>query len=579
MIDLKYSEMLSLNNKLKNNLDSSPYSITVLSNIVVHQIREILEYLLRSEGINAIIELGDYDNIVQDSPKYKNSNAIIMFWELSNIISGLQYKIELLNNERLDEILEKTKTEINLVVKNLKNTPLILINKFTSLQFSSSNITANNLDVLADELNQYLEANVPSNARLIDLNRIIASIGISNCLDWRYYYSSKALYTVEFFKAYGEYVRPFILSATGKAKKALIFDCDDTLWKGILGEDGFDNIEMSTTTKDGTIFAEIQSLALTLHKKGVLLGLCSKNNHGDVKEVIVTHPDMQLRDRHFAIKKINWSDKVTNLKAIAQDLKLGLDSLVFVDNSLFEVNLIREKLPEVTVLQVPERLYEYPKTLRKSMTLFYNLSFAEEDSKKGEIYKQQAKRDTSKKEFADVEDYLASLELKLTIFEDNESIIPRIAQMSQKTNQFNLTTKRYTEVDIKKFTDDVYADVYAFSVSDKFGESGITGLSIISLNESVGAAAEIDTLLMSCRIIGRNIEFVFMDCLIRKMKTRNIKVLKAKYIKTPKNIQVENFFDRCAFDLIDEDASVRNYSLTINAYVPFNTNYIEVING
>ena len=143
MIDLKYSEMLSLNNKLKNNLDSSPYSITVLSNIVVHQIREILEYLLRSEGINAIIELGDYDNIVQDSPKYKDSNAIIMFWELSNIISGLQYKIELLNNERLDEILEKTKTEINLVVKNLKNTPLILINKFTSLSFSSLNLRKN----------------------------------------------------------------------------------------------------------------------------------------------------------------------------------------------------------------------------------------------------------------------------------------------------------------------------------------------------------------------------------------------------------------------------------------------------
>jgi FkbH-like protein len=394
----------------------------------------------------------------------------------------------------------------------------------------------------------------------------------------RYYYSSKALYTIDFFKAYAEYVKPFIISANGKAKKALIFDCDNTLWKGILGEDGFDNIEMSTHTKDGNIFAEIQSMALAINKQGILIGLCSKNNPGDVDEVIQSHPDMQLRDEHITINKSNWSNKVTNLKEIATELNIGLDSLVFVDDSSFEVNLISEQLPEITVLQVPERLYEYPKMLRGNLELFYNLSLTAEDQNKIKMYKQQVKRESIKKEFTDIEDYLASLELKMTIFEDDESIIPRMSQMTQKTNQFNLTTKRYTEGDVRNFIDDLDSNVYAFSVADKFGDSGVTGLCIVSAN-SKNESAEIDTLLMSCRIIGRNIEYAFMDHVIGKTKEKKISVMKAKYIKTRKNEQVKEFYDKCSFDLVDQNESVREYSLETKNYETKNLNYIEVING
>ena len=482
MMELKYSEVLRLNKELGNNLKSSSYDITVLSNIIIHQSKEILEYLLRGKGINANVKFGDYDNIVQDSKKYQDSNAVIIFWELCNIIEGFQYKVELLNNNQLEEIFEKTKSEIDLVLKNLEKISLVLINKFTFLHFCSFNIRKNNLEELADQLNQYLENRIPTNVRLVDLGKVIANTGIDNSLDLRYYYSSKALYTVDFYRKYSEYVKPYMMSANGKSKKALIFDCDNTLWKGILGEDGFENIEMSSITKDGAVYAEIQALALTLSKQGILIGLCSKNNSADVDEVIKSHPDMQLRVEHITINKSNWSDKVTNLKEIAQELNIGLDSLVFVDDSSFEVNLIKEQLPEVKVLQVPERLYEYPKMLRENRSLFYNLSFTPEDKKKIKMYKQQVKRETVKKEFSDIEDYLASLELKMTIFEDDESIIPRMSQMTQKTNQFNLTTKRYTEGDILKFINESNSDVYAFSVSDKFGNSGITGLSILTLN-------------------------------------------------------------------------------------------------
>jgi len=575
---LKYSEILKLNKKLGSNFKSNSYNITVLSNIIVSQNKEFLEYSLRTEGINANVVLGDYDNIVQDSHKYKESNAIIIFWEHCNIIDGLQYKIELYEEGQFSELLEKTKSEIDLVLKNLEKTSLVLINKFTSLCFSHYKIRKNKLDELESQLNHHLEEKISANVRLVDIEKVIASVGVSNSLDMRFYYSSKALYTIDFFKAYAEYVNPFIMSANGKAKKALIFDCDNTLWKGILGEDGFDNIEMSTHTKDGNIFAEIQSMALAINKQGILIGLCSKNNPGDVDEVIKSHPDMQLRDEHITINKSNWSNKVSNLKEIAQELNIGLDSLVFIDDSTFEINLIRDQLPEITVLKVPERLYAYPKMLRENLGLFYNLSLTVEDQNKIKMYKQQVKRESIKTNFNDIEDYLSSLGLTMTIFENDESIIPRMSQMTQKTNQFNLTTKRYTEVDIQNFIKDSNSNVYAFSLSDNFGKNGITGLSIITVDNK-SKSANIDSLLMSCRIIGRNVEYAFIDFIVNIMKERSMLVINAKYIKTRKNEQVKEFYDKCLFDLVEENESVREYSLETKYYETKNLNYIEIING
>ena len=244
---IRYTEIIKLNKELGDKLEFRPYGITVLSNIIVNQSKEILEYVFRNEGVNAKVTFGDYDNIVQESQKYKNSNTVIIFWELCNIIDGFQYKVELLNKNQFDEIFEKTKSEIDLVLKNLEKTSLVIFNTFTSLSFS--NIEKNKLDRLSIKLNRYLEEKKSANVKMVDIDNIIASVGIANSIDFRYYYSSKALYTVDFFKAYAEFVKPLIMAANGKSKKALIFDCDDTLWKGILGEDGFDNIEMSSNTK------------------------------------------------------------------------------------------------------------------------------------------------------------------------------------------------------------------------------------------------------------------------------------------------------------------------------------------
>jgi len=576
--NLKYFEILKINTKLGSNMNSNSYNISVLSNITINQIKEILEYVLRNENINANVRIGDYDNIVQDSIKYENSNVVIIFWELSNVIDGLQYKIELFDNEQFKVILKKIKSEIDLVLKNLNKTSLVLFNKFTSMPFSSLNLRKSNFEKFADQLNKYLEDKIFENIILIDLDKVIAEVNVSRSFDFRYYYSSKALYTIEFFKTYTEHIKPSIMSANGKSKKALIFDCDNTLWKGILGEDGFDKIEMSPRTKNGSIFSEIQSIALALNKQGILIGLCSKNNPKDIDEVINSHPDMKLREEHIAINKSNWADKITNLRQIAKELNIGLDSLVFIDDSSFEVNLIKGQLPEITVLQVPERLHEYPKMLRENIGLFYNLSFTKEDKKKIKMYKQQIYRESAKKKFSDIEEYLASLELKLTIFEDDESIIPRMSQMSQKTNQFNLTTKRYTEIDIRNFVISGDSKVFSFSVSDKFGDSGVTGLCIINFDKK-NQTANIDTFLISCRIIGRNIEYAFMDYLVNFLKNNKVKNVIAKYVKTHKNEQVKDFYDKCSFSLIKSNNGIKDYKLFVDEYKPKKVKYVEVNNG
>ena len=564
---MKYSEIIKKNKLLEQNPNKNSYEIVVFSNIMVHQLKDIEEYSLRSSGINANITLGDYDNILQDSLQYKNSNAIIIFWELYNLIDGLQYRIELLSNEDYQDLISKTKTEIKMVFDNLKNIPLVIINKFSTIIFEQNNLNTTRLEELALILNSYVSSIQPTNMTIIDIDKIIANVSINNSIDLRHYYSSKTLYSIAFYKEYTKYIKPIFQAVNGKTKKALIFDCDNTLWKGILGEDGFDKIK---------IFTEIQYLAVALAKQGVIIGLCSKNNPEDVDDVLENHKDMILKDNDIVIKKVNWTDKATNLQAIAKELNIGLDSFVFVDDSNFEVNLIKEKLPMVEVVQVPHKEHEYSLLLREVRNLFYNPTQTYEDLKKVAMYKAQVQRVQEEENIGNIEDYLKSLELNITVYKDDIAHLQRVSQMTQKTNQFNLTTKRYTENDIKSFIESSDKMVVAIGVNDKFGDNGIVGLVIIDLLDKY---AVIDTLLMSCRVLGRNIEYKLMDIIIDNIKRKNINIIKAEYIPTYKNKQVEELFEKYGFGLLEKSDESKQYQLDVNDYTYTETNYIKVTDG
>lgn len=576
---MKYNEIIKKNSNLDTFTTDKKYSVCVLSNVVMSQIQDVLEYFIREKSIPGKVSFGEYDNIVQESFKVSDYNLTIIFWEISNYIDGFHYQVEILGKDKIKDIEKRIINEIDLVFENLKNSSLVLFNKFSSMIFSHKMPFFNELDGMVIRLNDYLSKKKYNNIHLVDINKVISTVGVLNSVDYRFYNSSKVLYTINFFKAYSKLILPYILAANGKKKKAIILDCDNTLWKGVIGEDGFKSINLSPRDPAGKVYHEIQALALSLKKNyGVLLGICSKNNLSDIEKVFNEHPDMLIRNEDLAIKKVNWNDKAQNLREISEELNIGLDSIVFIDDSDFEIELIKTKIPQITSIKVPSKIHEYPTLFRDIFSLFFDISKSAEDKIRTEFYKQQNLRSNEKKKTNNIEDFLSSLKLNIKLFVDHKDSVPRMAQMTQKTNQFNLTTKRYTEGDISQFILNKDYKVFCISVSDKFGDSGITGLCILKLDRSEKLAI-IDTFLLSCRVIGRNIEHVFMDTIINKIKKEKILKIKSSFKKTLKNEQVRKFYDQFGFELKFKNGKIKDYDVSINNYKHNykNINYIKIL--
>ncbi len=576
MENLKYTEILQLNKALTGTITSKPYEIGILSNVTVNSFQEVLEYSCRLNQIEPKVEIGNFDNIVQESAVLKNKDLIIIFYDVLNIVDQVSEFFEDIDQEKYNNLKYKLFTEIDIILENLKNTAAVVFNSFSSAYYSHNNFYVSKIETFVNELNTYLEQKKSINVNIINIDKHYTHIGFKHSIDYRFYHSSKAPYTLSFLKSYVNSIEPIILKNNGKLKKAIIFDCDNTLWKGVVGEDGIEGIDMSPTSKFGKFYHFVQRIAVFLSKRGVIIGLCSKNNEQDVLDVLRNHKDMILNEDHIVIKKINWLDKASNLRAIAAELNIGIDSLIFIDDSNFEINLIQEQVPEIFTIQVPTLISDYPDLVFKYANKYFNLAMNGEDANKTEMYKQQFERENSKTAFRSIEDYLASLEIELNIDKNDELQIPRIAQLTQKTNQFNLTTKRYTESQIQQFVSNIKYEVYAMSVKDKFGDNGLTGVCIAYEDEKNHNNVKIDTFLMSCRIIGRNIEFVYLNYIINDLVKKGYQTITADYIPTKKNGQVEYFYDNVGFKLVEKKEEARHYLLDISNFVPKHVDYITI---
>ena len=285
------------------------------------------------------------------------------------------------------------------------------------------------------------------------------------------------------------------------------------------------------------------------------------------------HHDIVLSEKYISIKKVNWIDKVTNLKDIANELNIGTDSIVYVDDSDFEINYIKTIIPEITIIKVPENKYEYPSLIRKAFGYFYSSGETKEDYNKTEMYREESLRTKEKINFFSIEEYLQSLNINLSVYINDFSIVQRMAQLTQKTNQFNLTAKRYSETEINNFLSSENHLLVAIDVKDKFGDSGITALSIINFS---GGTAELDIFLMSCRILGRNIEFKFFDLIIEQIRKKGMPQIKASYFKTIKNQQVEYFYESIGFSITGQTNNSKHYLLETNNYITKKIDYIKI---
>lgn len=574
---MKLAQLLQRNRELGRTLTGERYRIALVSNIVVNLFKEPLELALREEGVNAEVVLGDYNVIVQETARLAGADAVIVFWEACSLVEDFEDRAWLLTDAEMAALETRVETELALVVQHLQQTPLVLINTFSSMLFDASSLRESPLRRLCSRVNLTLKRSVAGNQTIVDLDAIIAELGVARAADYRQFQLTRALYSIEFSKAYAAAVRPAFLSATGLARKVLVLDCDNTLWAGVLGEDGASGIDMSATTARGRPFHEVQTIVQGLQRKGVLLALCSKNDLSDVMNVVQSHPDMLLKDEDFVAKKVNWLDKATNLQALSLDLNLGLDSFVFVDDSAFELGLVQEQLSAVRCVQVPDNVSDYPPLMRQLRNEFFSLSITAEDVQKTAMYRADVYRKGGQGRFASMEAYLASLGLQATISWGDAVAIPRAAQLTQKTNQFNVTTRRYTEADIRRMLHDPSYQVATLGVSDRYGDYGITGLAICRRSSTTIHTAAIDTFLMSCRIIGRNVEYAFFDQVVERLLAEGYRRMEAEYVATPKNDQVSAFYEGLGMIACSANADRKHYTMDLDDYRPRSIDYIQVM--
>jgi FkbH-like protein len=559
---------------------SSSVGVGFLRNFTIENIEPFLKFHCYSNGIKPEISFGGYNTIQQElldkhSHIYQLCPEIIV---LSLMLESLDQNYGAVNWSS-SQAISNLREILELISANTKST--VLLNNFYPPFYSELGImNAVNIFNAKDQvlkINTFLREYVNQHSSqfyLIDWERLISRLGEEAGIDYRYWYLSKAPFKLGFLNAYAMEITKVIKAIKGKTKKCLVLDCDGTLWGGIIGEDGLALIKLDKNAFPGNVFYEFQRSLLGLFGRGILLALCSKNNEGDVFEVIDKHEHCLLKREHLCAWRINWDNKADNLSSLANELNIGLDSMVFIDDDPAECDLVGKLLPEITVLQVPKKLYEYPPLLFKS-GLFDTLSINEEDKERTLMYQVQQKRRSETNKFKDINQYLSSLRLVAHIHEAGKQEIPRVAQLTQKTNQFNLTTRRYSEVEIESFINGSASSVFTLSVEDKFGDLGLTGVLVAKKVDQIGV---IDSILLSCRILGRKLEHCFARYCMEKLEKKwDIGHWKAEYIATKKNLQTVNFWEDLGFKCVKNSANNKSYQLAANRKKTEKFDFIKII--
>lgn len=433
------------------------------------------------------------------------------------------------------------------------------INKIFPFKFIDSNNTLNDSIVKYNQtINNF--ALKYENIRIVDFNEFTSKYSIDSLIDWKYYFISKMQLSPKVGRDFNEWFISKIRSIELKRKKCLILDLDNTLWGGVIGEDGIEGIRIGGDYP-GNAFLFFQESLVELSKNGIILAICSKNNENDVLEAWEKNPFIHLTPQYISAYRINWNNKVDNIKELAKELNIGLDSLVFVDDNPTERELVKQMLPEVEVPEFPLHPYLLPVFFRNLVDKYFRIySITEEDRTKVDQYHANLERRLEETKFTNLSDFLANLQIELKIQRANKFTLSRIAQMTQKTNQFNLTTIRYNETDLRKIIDDGN-EIFSLSVKDKFGDSGITGCIVLKGDNN---SIIIDTFLLSCRILGKGIEFAFLYSILNMLKNRDIERVESLYISTKKNIQVADFYDRVGFTLNGENGENKLYHLFLD---------------
>jgi FkbH-like protein len=405
---------------------------------------------------------------------------------------------------------------------------------------------------LVDRINQEICRSLPqSTDTLLDVAGIAETVGLADWHSPAQWNLAKLPFADAFVPLYAEHVARIVSALRGKSRRCLVLDLDNTVWGGVIGDDGMEGIQIAQGDATGEAHLSVQQLALTLRARGIVLAVSSKNTDSIARRPFKEHPDMLLKEEHIAVFQANWNDKATNIRAIANELALGLDSLVFLDDNPVERGLIRQELPEVAVPELDSDPASYARTLAAA-GYFEAITFSAEDRTRAEMYQANARRLSLQGQATDLRSYLHSLEMRIVFGVFNRTTRTRVTQLINKSNQFNLTTRRYTESQVEELESDPEVMTLHARLIDKFGDNGIIGVVICRAIRS--DTWEIDSWLMSCRVLGRCVEQAVLAEIMFRARTASVQFLEGVYLPTNRNEMVREHYNKLGFKSVDDGA-------------------------
>ncbi|MEO1449781.1 MAG: HAD-IIIC family phosphatase [Bacteroidota bacterium] len=547
-----------LKRHLKQKADSLPtIKMAVLGNWATQLYSQALEGYAASQGYELDLFEGDYDQMdlqIQspDSALYAARPDVVVLHLSSQKLRqsywaafGAEKSYVLADRylQKFDQYLQllKTRLECQVIVSTLVELPDPVFGNYAGQTNVSWGYQVRKFNLGLMDL-----AAVHDHAFLLDTAALHHHAGFKSAHDPQVWINAAIPFSLDFLPILAKNTMDIVLTKKGKFKKCLILDLDHTTWGGVIGDDGIEGIQVGQLGL-GKAFTELQSWAKALKARGIILGICSKNTESVAKVPFEAHPEMTLRLEDISIFVANWENKADNLRYIQQVLNIGMDSIVFLDDNPFERNLVRDQLPDITVPELPEDPALYLDFV-SSLNLFETASYASEDAGRTEKYRQEAARRALQQQFNSIDDYLGSLGMQATFRDFDTFHVPRIAQLTQRSNQYNLRTIRYDEAGIRSLMDNPGKAGYYVRLQDTYGDYGLISVLILEKQEE---GYFIDTWLMSCRVLKRGVEFLVLNELVRLTKEAGLPYLIGEYLATPKNKLVEQHYADLGFEARD----------------------------
>ncbi len=554
--------------------------VAILGGSTTSEIKDMLELFLLNEGIKPEFYESDYNKYYEDmmfSEKLKHFKPDIIYIHTSyrNILHRPEIED---NREQVEAKLEK---EFNyyqgLWEKAISDHQCIVIqNNFEYPRHRSlGNLDAvdyRGLTHFINKLNCKFAEYAQEHTQLIinDIHYLSSWIGLEHWHDLSFWYHFKYSLSFHAIPHLAKNITNLIKSIYGKSKKCLVLDLDHTLWGGVIGDDGVDNIQIGKETAVAETYTGLQEYIKELGKRGVTLAISSKNDIGNAIKGL-QHPEMLLKKEDFSNIKANWDPKYMNIKKIAEELNIGLDSLIFIDDNPGERDLVKSQLPQIAVPNIGQNAVEYLDYIDRN-GYFEPFNISKEDMKRKVYYETNQKREEAKGKYTSYEEYLESLQMIADINYFHPIYLERITQLTNKTNQFNLTTKRYTFTEIEEVSQSKNKLPLYGRLKDKYGDNGLISVLIGDIREN---ELHIEVWLMSCRVLKREMETAMLDALIEECKKKKIEKIYGYYIKTNKNKMVENLYGDLGFKVVDKTEEQSKWVLQVHKVKVKKNKFIE----